>query len=369
MKILILNWRDVRHPRAGGAELRLQAVYAPLVAAGHEVILYCSSFNGGSERECIAGIEIYRQGGEISFFFHALKNMKHWIQTHQPDVVVEDLNKLPLYTPLFYKGPLLIQMHHLWGHAVFKEAPWWVALPVWLAEQSIRWAYKHCLFTVVSPSTARELQALGIGADQMQVIYNGADLTHYQPVAAEKKAQLVWIGRLQKYKGPIEAIQVLELLHAEFPDLELVILGDGPYRAKVKAYAAARALPVRLAGFVGRSKKIEVLQRAAVHIQTSWKEGWGLSIIEANACGCPVVAHDTAGLCDSVVDGQSGLLYRYGDIADAAAIVRRVLRNEALSKRLAAQGLERAAEFSWARNSQEIFALLERITQESDDAA
>ena len=76
-----------------------------------------------------------------------------------------------------------------------------VALPVWLAEQSIRWAYKHCLFTVVSPSTARELQALGIGADQMQVIYNGADLTHYQPVAAEKKPSWFGSGGCRNIKG------------------------------------------------------------------------------------------------------------------------------------------------------------------------
>ena len=121
-------------------------------------------------------------------------------------------------------------------------------------------------------------------------------------------------------------------------------------------------------GFIPKREKIAWFQRAAVHVQTSLKEGWGLSVIEANACGCPVVANDTTGLCDSVVAGETGLLYRYDDVADAAAKVRRVLMDENLCQRLTAAGLERAGEFSWDRNSEEMLALLKRTVEEHTNA-
>ena len=137
---------------------------------------------------------------------------------------------------------------------------------------------------------------------------------------------------------------------------------------KVEAYVAARGLRVRFTGFIPKKAKIAWFQSAAVHLQTSLKEGWGLSVIEANACGCPVVANDTTGLCDSVLDGKTGLLYRYDDVADAAAKVRRVLMDNSLSEQLMVAGLERAGAFSWDRNSEEMIALLKRTVEEHTDA-
>jgi glycosyltransferase involved in cell wall biosynthesis len=368
MKILIMNWRDVRHPRAGGADFRLQQVYAPLVRAGHKVVLYSCSFAGASRMDSIDGIRVYRVGNDWTFAGLCLLSLRRWVREHRPDVVVEDLNKLPFYAPWVYKGPLVVQMHHLWRGSIFRETMWPIALLIWLAEESVRWVYRGCVFSVVSPSTKGELVEMGLPEKSIEVIYNGADLEAYHPVADAKRQVLLWVGRIQRYKGPIQACQILELLQGSFPELELVIVGDGPYRSQVEAYAARRGLRVRFTGFIAKREKIAWFQRAAVHVQTSLKEGWGLSVIEANACGCPVVANDTTGLCDSVVDGETGLLYRYDDVADAAAKVRRVLMDESLCEQLMAAGLKRAGEFGWDRNSEEMLALLQRTVEEHADA-
>ena len=368
MKILILNWRDVRHPRAGGADFRLQQVYAPLVRAGHKVVLYSCAFPGASRTDSIDGIRVFRVGNDWTFAWLCALNLRRWVREHRPDVVVEDLNKLPFYSPLVYRGPLVVQMHHLWRGSIFREVAWPIAGLIWLAEKSIRWVYRDSVFSVVSPSTKGELVEMGLPEKSIEVIYNGADLKAYHPVKGAKQQILLWVGRIQRYKGPIQVCQVLDLLQDSFPELELVIVGDGPYRSKVEAYAAARGLPVRFTGFIPKREKIAWFQRAAVHVQTSLKEGWGLSVIEANACGCPVVANDTTGLCDSVVAGETGLLYRYDDVADAAAKVRRVLMDENLCQRLTAAGLERAGEFSWDRNSEEMLALLKRTVEEHTNA-
>lgn len=364
MKILILNWRDVKHPRAGGADFRLQQVYAPLVRQGHEVILYSCAFPACAPQETIDGIEVHRLGNDVTFSFLCMMKLRGWVKLHRPDVVVEDLNKLPFYSPIVYRGPLVIQMHHLWRSSIFREAFFPMALFIWLSEEMIRWVYRRCRFSVVSESTRDELIAMKVPARNIRVIHNGADLARYTPSSAAKQPYMIWIGRLQKYKGPIDACRVLERLQEEFPELRLVIVGDGPFRAKLEKYIAAQGLRerVHLTGFIPEAQKIRLLQEAAVHLQSSYKEGWGLSVIEANACGCPVVANDTTGLRDSVIDGQTGLLYAFRNIEDAASKVRNVLKNPPLAEALINAGRARAAGFSWERNAEEMVAYLEEVT-------
>ncbi|MDF7798960.1 glycosyltransferase family 4 protein [Pontiellaceae bacterium B1224] len=363
MRILILNWRDARHPRAGGADFRLQHVYAPLTEQGHEVILYSCAFPGCEPSDNIDGIEVHRLGNDYTFSFLCMIKLRGWVKQHRPDVVVEDLNKLPFYSPIVYKGPLLIQMHHLWRNSIFRETNFPMAFFIWASEEMIRFVYHKCKFSVVSESTQTELNAMGVPKRNVRVIYNGADLTRYKPSGEPKELMMVWIGRIQKYKGPIDACQILERLLEEFPALTLVIVGDGPFRSEVEKYIAAKGLQdkVRLTGFISEEEKIDLLQRASVHLQSSYKEGWGLSVIEANCCGCPVVANNTAGLRDSCRDNENGLLYNYCDIEDGASKVRKILTDEALRERLVAKGCEWGNSFSWERNSREILDYLQEI--------
>jgi len=289
--------------------------------------------------------------------------LRGWVKKHQPDVVVEDLNKLPFYSPLVYKGPLVIQMHHLWRSSIFRETNFPMAFFIWFSEEMIRFVYRKCRFSVVSESTKKELLAMKVPAENIRVIHNGADLSRYTPSDGPKKPFMIWIGRIQKYKGPIDACQVLERLQEEFPTLELVIVGDGPFKPKLEKYIAGQGLQtkVRLTGFIPGEEKIGLLQEAAVHIQSSYKEGWGLSVIEANACGCPVVANDTTGLCDSCRDNETGLLYKHCDIKDGAAKVRQILTDDALRGRLVEKGFEWAGGFSWERNTREILEYLQEV--------
>jgi len=365
LKILIINWRDAKHPRAGGADFRLQQVYAPLAKQGHKIILYSCAFPGCEPQDNIDGIEVHRLGNDVTFSFLCMMRLRGWVQQHQPDVVVEDLNKLPFYSPLVYKGPLVIQMHHLWRTSIFRETIFPLALFIWLSEEMIRVVYRKCRFSVVSESTKTELVEMGIPDSRIEVIYNGADLSSYKPSGEVKQPFLLWVGRIQQYKGVLDACQVLEKLQVDLPDLRLVIVGDGPFMPKLRQYISEHGLQdkVQLTGFIGEKEKIELFQQAAVHLQSSYKEGWGLSVIEANACGCPVVANNATGLRDSVVDGESGLLYDYCDIDQASRKVKAVLTDKELQARLIDHGFRRAAEFSWERNSREMIEYLERIVE------
>ncbi len=363
LKILILNWRDIRHPRAGGAELRLHKIYAPLTKWGHKIILYSCAFPRCKKQEKIDGIQIYRLGNDLTFSFLCILKLRYWVKKHGPDIVVEDLNKLPLYSPLFYKGPLIIQMHHLWRSSIFKETLFPLALFVWLSEKTIPWIYRKCYFSVVSESTRTELLAMDIKPQNIRVIHNGMDPLDYKPKQKQKEPFIIWISRLQKYKGPTDACNILEKLLPTFPNIKLVLVGEGPFRSKLEQIIIGRGLQnrVHLTGFISEREKIDLLQRAAIHLQSSYKEGWGLSVIEANACGCPVVANDTTGLRDSVRNGETGLLYRFCDLDDAADKVAKILTNHSFRQKLVDNGLKWAAEFSWERNSTEMLEFFKKI--------
>ena len=363
LKILILNWRDVHHPRAGGAEMRLHKIYAPLIGQGHQVILYSCAFRGCGKSENLDGIEVHRLGNDLTFAPLCTLNLRRWVKKHQPDIVVEELNKLPLYSPVVYKGPLMVQMAHLWRNSIFKEASFPVAFVVWFFEQTIGWFYKKCWFSVYSTCTQRDLKSLGAKDERNRLIYCGGDLSAYVRGTVKREPFLLWISRLQKYKGPTDAVEVLKKLLPNFPELKLVIVGEGPFRPQLEAFIAGQGLEgkVTLTGFISEEKKIDLLQRAAVHLQSSYKEGWGLSVIEANACGCPVVANDTTGLRDSCRDNETGLLYKHCNIDDGVAKVRQMLTDDVLRQRLVEQGLQWASGFSWERNSREILDYLQEI--------
>ena len=343
--------------------MRLHQIYAPLTKQGHEVVLYSCAFPGCKKTENVDGIEVHRLGNDLTFAPRCTLGLRKWVKRHQPDIVVEELNKLPFYSPLVYKGPLMIQMAHLWRNSIFKEAIFPVAFVVWFFEQTIGWFYKKCWFSVYSTCTQSDLKAFGAKDERNRLIYCGGDLSAYVPGTGEREPFMLWISRLQKYKGPTDAVEVLEKLQPDFPDLKLVIVGEGPFRPQLEAFIAERGMQdkVTLTGFISEEEKIDLLQRAAVHLQSSYKEGWGLSVIEANCCGCPVVANDTTGLRDSCRDNENGLLYKHCDVDDGAAKVRQMLTDDALRQRLVEKGYEWGGSFSWERNTREILEYLQEI--------
>ena len=123
--------------------MRLHQIYAPLTRQGHEVILYACAFPGGEKEERVDGIEVHRLGNDLTFAPRCTFGLRGWVKKHQPDIVVEELNNLPFYSPVIYKGPLMVQMAHLWRTSIFKEASFPVAFVVWFFEQTIGWFYKN----------------------------------------------------------------------------------------------------------------------------------------------------------------------------------------------------------------------------------
>lgn len=365
MKILVLNWRDIKHPRAGGAEVRLHKVYEPLVAQGHAVRLISTRFDGSEEHEYINGVEVVRIGNDTNFWLLCALYLPAWEKEFNADVVVEDFNKLPFFSPWRSRKPLLIQMHHLWMGSIFKEASLPLATFVWLAEQTLRFVYRKCRFSIVSDSSKRELLTMGPRDEQVAIVYNGCDLSFYAPKDTERKPVLLWLGRIQKYKGILDTLKAFKQIVEKHPEYVLKIAGKGPFSDEAKLWVKSNGIEnsVEFLGFISEEEKLDLLQTSKLVLQTSYKEGWGLTVIEANACGTPVVANHAPGLCDSVHDGETGLLYDFGSVDSLVATTLKLIEDGSLYERLAANCRPWAEKFTWKRASEETYTLLKELVE------
>ncbi len=368
MRILVFNWQDIRNPLAGGAEVHLHEIFSRVARMGHEVTLYCSTFPGAAPEETIGGIRVIREGGRYLFNFRVPLAWFSRFRRQRFDLVIDDMNKIPFFTPLYVDRPLLVVTHHLFGRSIFLEAAWPLAMYVYLMEKlGFALCRRRAIpFIVGSPSTRQELMEKGFSADLVKVINYCVDQSVHRTtgVARSTTPFIGYFGRLKKYKSVeqiLEALAQLRNAQPSGPVLRAVIVGEGDHRPALEKHAASLGLgdSVRFAGFVDEATKVELLQQVWFAVNSSSKEGWGLTVIEANACGTLVVAADVPGLRDAVRDGETGMLYEYGNIDDLAEKISLLLGDPGLRERLQAEACRWATTFDWDDAARETLKLLE----------
>ena len=370
MNILALNWNDLKNPYAGGAEVHLEELLRRLVTYGHRVTLFCSGWSGCAAEEEVEGIRIIRRGNRYNFNLVAPLHLRRLVRRERFDILVEDINKIPFYTPLYLRIPRLVVIPHLFADSVFQEINFVLGSYIYLAERPLIRVYGRYHFNVISESTRRDMIARGVPPERVSVIHCGIDRSVYHPdpsVSKYEQPTVLYLGRIKKYKSVQHLIAAFAIVRRELSGARLMIVGDGDYLPHLKTQVRQLELgeSVEFPGYVSQAEKVERMRRAHVAVLPSLKEGWGLTNIEANAVGTAVVAADSPGLRDSVRDGETGLLYPYGDVIKLADCLLRILRDEALRRRLEAGGLQWAEHFNWDTAAREFEALLMKVVEES----
>ncbi|MBK8803462.1 MAG: glycosyltransferase family 4 protein [Fibrobacteres bacterium] len=349
-RVLWINWRDLDNPQGGGAEVHAHEVLARLALRGWKCTLVCHRFTGGAARETHpAGYEIRRVGGANTFNFTVYANLRRWIRETRSEIVVDDSNKIVFAAPWLSSVPVVGLIHHLFGKAIHREASLPAALYVRLSEAMVPWIYRKTPVMTGSPSAKAELSGLGIR--EVIDVGEGVDLAGYGlPEPGQRDPNLLlYLGRVKKYKGLDVLIQALHLIKDRFPSARLEVAGSGDDSPRLRSVADCLGIGdrVRFLGRVSEAEKISLYRRASVALNSSLKEGWGLTSIEANGCGTPVIASDVPGLCDSVRDGATGYLVPFGDAAAMADRIARVLGDPILATKLQQQSLEWARSHTW----------------------
>lgn len=352
MNLLVVNWNDLKNPFAGGAEVHLEELLRRLVQYGHRATLLCSGFPGGAGEETVEGVRIVRRGNRYTFNLHVPFALRRLARQDRYDLLIEDINKIPFYTPLYLDMKRLVVVPHLFATTVFHEVNIVLATYVYLGERPLIPVYRGCHFNVISESTARDMIARGIPERDISIIHCGIDRSRYSydpSVGKYDVPTILYLGRIKKYKSIQHLIAAFRLVRDRVPGSRLMVVGDGDYVKPLKELAAGLGLAahVEFPGFVSSAEKVDRLRRAHVAVLPSLKEGWGLTNIEANAVGTAVVAADSPGLRDSVRDNVTGYLYEYGNVGQLAEKLIRLLQNETERKRLEQGALEWARTFDW----------------------
>jgi glycosyltransferase involved in cell wall biosynthesis len=348
-RILLVNWRDIRNPEAGGAEVHLHEVAKRLVRDGYPVLQYSHAFKGGLEEDVIDGVTVKRIGHRLTFNWTVWRRLASWCREFRADVVLDDSNKVAFFARQFCGKPVVLQLHHLFGRVLFHETSWPNAVYVLAFEKLMPRAYRGVQTLTGSESSRRELLQKGFAP--VDLAPEGVNLSDYKvglPMR-DREPLVVYVGRIKRYKGLDVLLRAVAVLVPEIPGLRFHVAGSGDDRPRLEALARDLGLQevVRFLGFVSEEQKVELYGKAKVVVNSSLKEGWGLTSIEANACGTPVVATDVPGLCDSVRSGETGFLVPFGDVDGFVKSMRVVLTDASKAEAMSTHALAWAARHTW----------------------
>jgi glycosyltransferase involved in cell wall biosynthesis len=358
LNLLVVNWQDRLNPQAGGAEIHLHEIFGRLAQRGHRVTLLVSGWAAAPCRVHIDGMEVHRTGGRHTFSIAAPRYYRRHLMERNYDVVIEDLNKVPVFAPMWAHTKTMLLVHHLFGATAFQEASFQMASATWLLERPLPLLYRKVPVEAVSASTKDDLVMRGFDADNITVIENGVDVAFYSPAApsAEDSRRfdeptVLYLGRLKKYKRVDLIMRAIARLRLEGTTVKLIIAGKGDAAEALTSLASELGINdlVEMRGFVSEDDKRELFRRTWAHVLTSPKEGWGISNLEAAGCGTATIASDAPGLRDSVRDGETGFLVPHGDITALADAIKRITVDTALRDRLGRNAREFAQRFTWDR--------------------
>ncbi|MEM5825795.1 MAG: glycosyltransferase family 4 protein [Candidatus Aenigmatarchaeota archaeon] len=363
MKILIFNWRDIKNPEHGGAEVFTHEVFKRIAKMGHEVTIFSSEFKGCKKEEFIDSIRIIRSGGRYSVYIKARKYYNNFFSKESYDVIIDEINTLPFFTPSFAKkGEHIIALIHqlareYWFYETFFPINF---IGYHILENSILKKYVEIPTVTVSNSTKNDL--LNLGFKKVFIVSEGISFHPLRKIPDKsEKPTIIYLGRLKKAKRVEHVIKAFNIVEKKIPKAKLWIVGSGYLRSHLEKISNKR---VTFFGHVNEKKKIDLLSKAWILINPSIREGWGINVIEANACGTPCIAYDVPGLRDSIVDGKTGLLVKEnGNIEALANAIIKVLEDEKLRNKLSINALKWARRFSWDKSAREFEKIIKMVSK------
>lgn len=357
MRILILNWRDIKNPKSGGAEVLTHEIAERLVKVGHKVTLFSSFFKNAKKEEIVDGVKIIRRGHpDARFLFssvHFLAYKFYKKNEKNIDVVIDEVHGLPFFTSLYVKKRKIILIcevaDELW---ITMFGLFFGFIGKLLETLYLRFMYKNVPYLTISDSTKGELVKKGVNPRNITVLPIGLSAPKKnRRVKKEKKPTLIFVGRISKSKGVEDAILALEKTLKENLDIRLWIVGNGDKKYIDYLKNMAKKLKildnVTFWGYVPEEKKFELMERAHILLAPSVKEGWGLIVPEAAFVGTPSVVYNVLGLRDIVLDGVNGVIVKKNTPSEIKKEVIKILYDKNLYKKLRSNAKKSSLNYNW----------------------
>jgi glycosyltransferase involved in cell wall biosynthesis len=364
MKILWLNWKDLKNPLAGGAEVVNEELAKRLVERGHEVILLTAGFAGSRARETIDGYEVIRVGNRLTVYFHAWryyrKNLRNWA-----DLVIDEVNTMPFFAKFYVKEPNIVWADMLCREIWFHQLPLPLSLVGYVLEPLYLRLLRDRRVITISESSKRDLVRAGFREERISIVSLGIEIPPISDLSEVEKYSdptLLSLGAFRAMKRTAHQVKAFELVRATVSDAKLKIAGDsaGRYGQRVLEMIAASpySADIEYLGKVSQAQKVELMQRCHLIMVTSVKEGWGLIVTEAASQGTPAVVYDVDGLRDSVRHGQTGLVCARNTPACLAESAVKLLRDADAYAKVREEAWRLSLEITFERSYSESLAIM-----------
>jgi glycosyltransferase involved in cell wall biosynthesis len=362
LRILILNWRCPRNPRAGGAEALTFEVARRLATAGHSVEWFAASFPGAPTEETLDGVRVVRAGRQWTVHWHAFNHYRKSLRDRF-DLVIDEVNTMPFFTPLWAGIPMVTLIFQLAREVWWYESPIPINVIGYALEPVYLRVYRDKPVITISKSTEQDLRKLGFRGP-ITIMPIGIEEVHSIQASKATTPTFLYVGRMAPSKRLGHMVRALAQFRRATGNGSLWLVGSGSEGYQRSLRQLARRLNVEqsvwFCGRVTDEEKHHLMTQANVLLMTSVREGWGLVVTEANACGTPAVVYDVPGLRDSVRNELTGLVVPPRPDSLCQAMIR-VTSDPGLYDSLVAEGQRWSRTLSFDQSAQIVGQELARI--------
>lgn len=370
MKILIFNWRDIKNPSSGGAEILTHEIAKRWVKQGHSVTQFSSEFPGCSSEELIDRIHIIRKGHPDARYFLRSVHFQAFFQYFKRfrgrfDVVIDEIHGLPFFTPCYVKEKkvaLICEVaDELWQKLY---GPFLGIVGRMIEIIYLRLTYRNIPYLTISESSKRDLMRNGVEEKMITVLPMGITLEDRMVKSSKRKTPtLLYVGRLSKSKGIEDAIFALESLKRTIQNIKFFIVGRGDkgYTRYLQKLVGESGLDknVEFLGFVSEQDKFRLMAESHILLAPSAKEGFGLTVPEAGSVGTTAIVYNSPGLSEIVRNRKTGIVCVENNPQELAKAIRLVLKDKELYEKISSGAKRESKRYSWDTTAKVALSILQ----------
>jgi glycosyltransferase involved in cell wall biosynthesis len=323
-----------------------------LVDGGDSVEWFTAAFPGAATEEVLDGVRIVRAGRQWTVHWEAYRRYRGQIR-NRFDAVIDEVNTIPFFTPWWAGVPTFLLIFQLAREVWWYESPFPISALGYFAEPIYLRCYRHAPAFTISASTERDLRNLGF-AGPITTLPIGIEPIQVAPGPKAPIPTILYVGRLSPSKRVEDIVHAFDRFRRVAGPAQLWLVGDGtPRYTDVLRNLVARlglASSVRLWGRLPAEEKQRRMAEAHLLVMTSAREGWGLVVTEANACGTPAVVYDVGGLRDAVRHEETGLVVEASPENLSSGMLQ-LWNDPALYRRLAGEAARWSTTFNFDRTA------------------
>jgi glycosyltransferase involved in cell wall biosynthesis len=360
-RIAVLSRRDITHPLSGGAGRYIHEIFRRL-STRYSITVLAEGGRGSKPVEKIDGITYRHFPGKFQRMLLPARYVTTFAGT--TDLLVDNADVgIPWLSPVYSKLPRIVVIYQVTGTIFHQELARPLSEIAVRLEPKILQMYRNSEVVTCSPSTKNDLVQLGLSPGKVSVIVPGIDesFRKFEPDGTKfDDPTIICISRFRRYKGLSFAIRSMKFVLEKVPRAKLIIVGNGdPTELKKEVsrtdYSGSIQILERAPNTWNDEKKI-MLSKSHLLLIPSVREGYGIVVIEANACGTPAIGWAVPGVQDSIIDGKTGLLIPFGDIRGLGETIAELLEKQSTTLKMLSQpAIDWARQHSWD-NAAEVFA-------------